>query len=74
MDDLIRGSVLPFALPTKQGVARMKTASWIIVDLSTGKAVLETFSHLTANRINTAKYKAVPILKYLQDFNKGVTK
>ena len=52
----------------------MKTASWVIVEKSTGKAVLETFNELLANKVNVKKYKAVPILEYLQNFNKELNK
>lgn len=44
----------------------MKTASWVIIELSTGTAVFETFSKAIADSINRDKYKAVPILEYLQ--------
>jgi hypothetical protein len=52
----------------------MKTASWVIVEKSKGKAVLETFNELLASRVNAEKYRAVPILEYLQNFNKGIKK
>ena len=51
------------------------TASWIIIEKDTGKAVFEIFSEKTANTIRTkdsAVYKVVPILQYLQDFNRSV--
>jgi hypothetical protein len=47
----------------------LKTASWVIVDLSTGEGVFETFSEKTAKAINQKKYKAVPILEWLQGLN-----
>lgn len=47
----------------------MTPASWVIVNKTTGEGVLETFSPKIVSRINTAKYEAVPILKYLQDLN-----
>lgn len=50
----------------------MKTASWVIVENSTGVAVFETFSRSIVDAINTSKYKAIPILKYLQTTNKKV--
>ncbi len=50
----------------------MKTASWVIVNKETGKAVFETFEEKTANAINKEKYKAVPILEYLQNLNKEI--
>jgi hypothetical protein len=49
-----------------------KIASWVIVDKTNNKAMFETFSYEFANMINKAKYEAVPILEYLQNFNKGV--
>lgn len=47
----------------------MKTASWVIVEISTGKAVYETFSAVHAAIVNTKKYKAVPIMVYLTELN-----
>jgi hypothetical protein len=47
-----------------------RTASWVIVDNSTGKAVLETFNAALIDKINASKYTAVPILQYLQGLNK----
>jgi cation transport regulator ChaC len=49
-----------------------KTASWVIVDKTNNKAIHETYSYEFANMINKAKYEAVPILEYLQNFNKGL--
>lgn len=48
----------------------MKTASWVIIEIATGNAIFETFNKGTADSINTGKYKAVPILEYLQSVNK----
>ena len=48
------------------------TASWVIVETATNKAICETYSIRTVDAINKAKYKAVPILEYLQAFNKAV--
>jgi hypothetical protein len=45
------------------------TASWVIVRLDDGKPVFETFCYEFADTINKARYKAVPILEYLQTFN-----
>jgi hypothetical protein len=50
-----------------------KTASWVIVNLKTGEAILETFNFSLTEKINKAKYKVVPILEYLGEFNR-VTK
>ena len=49
-----------------------KTASWVIVNKATGVAVFETFNQNTAKAINDKLYKAVPILEYLQEFNRRV--
>lgn len=49
-----------------------KTASWVIVNKATGVAVFETFNQNTAKAINDKLYKSVPILEYLQDFNRRV--
>lgn len=45
-----------------------KTASWVIVD-GKNKAVFETFTKSLAEKINTKKYRVVPILEYLQSLN-----
>ena len=45
--------------------------SWVIVELSTKKAIFETFSESVANAINRSKYQVVPIMAYLQSLNKG---
>lgn len=47
----------------------MKTASWVIVSKETGKAVMETFNQKLAEHVNTDKYQAIPILKYLVSLN-----
>jgi hypothetical protein len=52
-----------------------KTASWVIVDKLTNKAIVEIYSEQTANiiqRNHSSAYKAVPILQYLQEFNRGL--
>jgi hypothetical protein len=52
-----------------------KTASWVIVEKSTNKAIVETYSKNVADvleRNQSSPYKAVPILQYLQDFNRSV--
>lgn len=47
-----------------------KTASWAIVELATGKAVFETYNETLATKhLNTVKFKAVPILEWLQSLN-----
>jgi len=47
----------------------MNTTSWIIVDKATGRVIAETFLAHVAAAINTAKYRAVPILEYLVSIN-----
>jgi len=52
-----------------------QTASWIIVQKTTGKAIFEIFSKKTADTIRSKhsdQYKVLPILQYLQDFNSEV--
>lgn len=46
-----------------------ETASWVIVNNETGSAVFETYCFEFADTINKKKYKAIPILEYLQTFN-----
>jgi hypothetical protein len=48
----------------------MKTASWVIVNLETGDAVFETFNPAKVAALNTVKYKAVPILEWLQHLSR----
>lgn len=50
----------------------LTTASWVIVNNETQAAVLETFNQLVANAINKKKYRAVPILEYLQTLNANI--
>lgn len=45
-------------------------ASWVIVEIATGKAVLETYQASVAAKVNTAKYRAVPIQQYLASLNR----
>lgn len=49
-----------------------KVASWVVIDKTTGDAVLETFSIDTANAINTKKYDVLPIYDYLIALNKRI--
>ena len=46
----------------------MKTASWVVIEIKTGNVMFETFSQSLVNAISD-KYKAVPILEYLQSVN-----
>lgn len=47
-------------------------ASLVIVELSTGKAILETFKYNTVENINLKRYKAVPIMEYLCGLNRSI--
>lgn len=68
--------------PTKQDAVHMRdyaevlgiqnTASWVIVRLSDGQAIAETFLRHVAAAVNKEKYKAVPILDYLAGLNKKI--
>jgi hypothetical protein len=49
----------------------MQTASWIIVNRATGKAVMETFSRSVADKINLNSYEVVPVLQWLQRVNRN---
>jgi len=48
------------------------TSSWVIIDNVTNRPLFETFSKKIALSINKNRYKVVPILEYLQNFNKGI--
>ena len=39
--------------------------SWVIVRLSDNEAILETWQRSVAQKANTEKYKAVPIIEWL---------
>ena len=45
------------------------TKSWVIVDRTTGEAVFETFNEKLIAKVNTEKYKVIPILEYLYALN-----
>ena len=47
----------------------LKTASWVIVNKETRAAIFETFQEAITLKLNTEKYKAVPVLQYLQQLN-----
>lgn len=52
-----------------------KTASWVVVYKDSNKPVIEIFSQKTAKTIETKHsdiYNVVPILEYLQNFNRSV--
>lgn len=57
----------PVLLPHDSSLNR--TASWVIRDKATKAAVMETFNPKLAERVNTAKYEAVPIGQYLGEIN-----
>jgi Ca2+-binding EF-hand superfamily protein len=50
----------------------MKTASWVIIEISTGEAIFETYIEKMVSAINTEKYRAVPIVEYLGALNKTI--
>lgn len=47
----------------------MKTGSWVIREKSTGKVLFETFDKKKVDALNTTKYEAVAIGKYLAGLN-----
>ena len=47
----------------------MRTASWVIVERGSRKAIFETFDPSLVECVNTDRYEAVPILEYLQEAN-----
>ena len=47
----------------------MKTASWIITEKATGRAVLETWQASVAAKVNRDLYDVTPALEYLQRLN-----
>lgn len=52
-----------------------QTASWVIVEKATNKAIVETYSKNVADvleRNQSSPYKAIPILQYLQEFNRSL--
>jgi hypothetical protein len=48
------------------------TASWVIREKATGKAIMETFNKRLLDKLNTAKYEAVPALQHLQELNRTI--
>ena len=48
----------------------MKTTSWVIVNIETDESIFETFDSAKVAALNTVKYKAVPILEWLQHLNR----
>lgn len=47
-------------------------ASFVIVELGTGRVICETFNHEAVARLNTDRYEAVPIGEYLAGINKAI--
>jgi hypothetical protein len=47
----------------------IKSNSWIVVNRSTGEAVLETFSEKVTAAINTKKYQVMTAYDYLCGIN-----
>jgi capsid portal protein len=47
----------------------LSPASWVVVREATGEVLFETFNRKLVDALNTAVYRAVPILEYLQGLN-----
>lgn len=47
-------------------------ASWVVVCRESGKPVVELFTERARDAINTERYRVVPILAWLQEFNRAV--
>jgi len=45
------------------------SGSWVIREKTTGKVLFETFDIRKVRALNTGKYEAVPILRYLYELN-----
>ena len=60
MTEIIRGAPSPD-----------RPASWVVVERETGRAVCEISGQSVADKINTAKYEAIPIVAYLQSLNRA---
>jgi hypothetical protein len=50
----------------------IRSNSWIIVNRSTGEAVLETFSEKVTAAINTKKYQVMTAYDYLCNLNANI--
>ena len=48
----------------------MSAQSWIIVEKSTGKAVMETYDPRKVAALNAEKYAAIPARDYLAGLNR----
>jgi hypothetical protein len=49
-----------------------RTASWVVVQKDTGKAILETFDPKMVAAINLDRYRVIPILEYLTTLNRQI--
>ena len=49
-----------------------QTASWVIREKHTGRAVFETFDSGCLEVVKDTKFEAVPILLYLQELNRKI--
>jgi hypothetical protein len=50
----------------------MISASWVIREKASKKVVMETFDPAKVSALNTTKYEAIPILKYLYELNEQI--
>lgn len=63
----------PEKIPNQSSVSPdAKPASWVLRNKTTHEVVMETFDEKKVAALNTDKYEAVPILKYLQELNDGL--
>lgn len=47
----------------------MRTASWVVRELATGRVIFETFNSDLRDSLNTEKYEMVPVAEYLASLN-----
>lgn len=50
----------------------MKTASWVLREKGTARVIAETFDPGKVARLNTVRYEAVPIRRYLGELNAAI--
>jgi hypothetical protein len=55
-------------------VHKNRTASWMVINKTTGELVTELYGKGAVDKLNTAKYEAVPIEKYLSNINEQIAK
>ena len=67
-EQIVQGNKLGQSIMT----SLTRTSSWVIVNRATGAALFETFQESITLKLNTAKYQAVPVLQYLQQFNRSI--